>query len=296
MKIPVAIMILFLAVALAGCGKKPAAVVNGEKISAEALDKRVQMRLKAQRAGGARVDEAELRSAVLELMVADALLRQGAKEAGIAVPEEDVLRNVDRIRRSIGDARFQQWLTAKSLTPEELSNLTRTRLMKEKLADSLVSKGDVTEEETRAFYESNPAAFAVPETMQLRFIQVAPREEADGLMKTLKAGKEDFDALADRLLKEQKAMVSGYAWASPGMFSPEISEGLRAIKTGSFGGPFGGKGGYFIFRVKDRKKAAQKSFEEAREEAGAGVLRQKRAEALLTWVSEKKKTSDIKIY
>jgi len=289
-------IILFLAAALAGCGEKPAAVVNGEKISAADLDKQVQKRVKAHQAGGAPVDEAALRSAALDRMIIDALLIQGGEEAGIVVAEEDVQRDVDQIRQRMGDAVFQQRLHAESLTLEEFSRLVRKNIVKERFAESLVPEGGVTGDEVRAFFESNPAAFAVPDTVQLRLIQVASREEAEGLVKTLRAGKEGFDAMADRLLQEQRAMVSGYAWASPGMFSPEIREGIEAVRTGSFGGPFGGKGGYFIFRVKDRKKGAKRSFEEAEGEVRAIVLRQKRADALLKWVDEKKKASKIKIY
>lgn len=296
MKKPVAIMALCLAAALAGCGEKPAAVVNGEKISAETLDRYVQKSVKARQEGGAPVDEAALRSAVLEQMVVDALLLQGAKEAGVVVPEEEVNRQVDRIRQSMGDAAFQQRLSAESMTLEDLSRLMRNSLMKEKFAESLVSEGDVAEDEMRALYKSDPAAFAVPETIQLRFIQVGSREEADGLINTLKAGKEGFDAMAERLRKEQKGRVSDYAWASKGMFSPEMGQALGTIKAGSFGGPVAGKGGYFLFRVKDRKKGVQKSFEEARGEVRGAVLRQKRTEALLKWVAEKKKSSDIKIH
>jgi peptidyl-prolyl cis-trans isomerase C len=292
------VIVLFIfSVALStGCQKKPAAEVNGEKISEEMLARQVDARARQFQAQGTAVNAQDLRSSVLEQMIAETLILQGAREAGITVSDEEVAGHVGSLKGSMGEEAFNRSLQKDSLSIEEFSALMRDRAVKEKFALALVDESAVTEEEAKNFFGQNRVAFAEPASVQVRFIQVPTLDEANAVVDSLKKGKDSFDQAADRLQEQGKARVSGYGWTKPAVFSPEIKDALLSVKIGSYGGPYEGRGGYFIFRVKDRKEQRTRSFEEARDEIMAGLLRQKRSLALMQWVTERKNTADIVRY
>lgn len=289
-----AIVLFIFSVALSsGCQKKPAAEVNGEKISEEMLARQVDARTRQFQAQGTAINALDLRSSVLEQMIAETLILQGAREAGITVSDEEVAVHVGSIRDSMGEEAFNRTLQNDSLSVEEFSALIRDRAMKEKFAVALVDESAVTEEDAKNYYAQKKDAFTEPASVQVRFIQVPTLDEANSVLDPLKKGKESFDQAADRLQEQGIAQVSGYGWTKPAAFSPEIRDALLSVKTGSFGGPYEGMGGYFIFRVKDRREQRARSFEEARDEIMAGLLRQKRSMALIQWVTERKNTANI---
>jgi len=67
------------------------------------------------------------------------------------------------------------------------------------------------------------------------------------------------------------------------------------LKEGQQGGPFKGKTGYYLVRVKERQNEGIAAFEEVRESIRATLLQQKRSEAYMHWLEQKRKTAKIVI-
>lgn len=278
-----------------GCEKKPAAEVNGDKISRALLEWNFMQRSYQHMETGAAVKEKALRESVLEQLITQKLLYQGSVENGIAVDDHELNVEMHRIMQRMGENGLEKSLNEASLSREEFTEMVRQRMATDKFVAALRDKEPITEDEVKDFYQSSPEPFLTPETVNVRFIQTKTREQAEDIAKELGKGK-DFDKLADTLMKENKAVVKGYSWVNPDFFSREIAEGLKDIKKGRSDGPFKSKDGYFIFRVKERKQARAKSFEEASEDI-RGILADMKGRAVIAhWLAEKRRTADIDIF
>jgi parvulin-like peptidyl-prolyl isomerase len=287
----IAIMLTFAS----GCQKKPAAEVNGSEISRAVLEWNFIQRSNQHIETGAAVKKQALRKAVLEQLITQKLLYQGSVENGITVDEHELNVEMHRITQRMGEDGFEKSLKEASLSREEFAEMVRQRLATDKFVAALRDEEPITEDEVKDFYQSSPTPFLTPESVNVRFIQTRTREQAEDIVKEIGKGK-DFDKLADKLIKENKAVVKGYSWVNPDFFSPEIAEGLKDIKKGRSDGPFKSRDGYFIFRVKERKQSRAKSLEEASDEI-RGILAELRGRAAVAhWLAEKKKTADIDIF
>lgn len=289
-------IVLLLAVFLVfsvGCQKKPAAVVNGAEISQNALKWHLNERIKGHKARGTVINEPALRDAVLDQLISDKLVLQGATKKGITVSKEDVNAEMDRIRQRMGQEAFTKSLRESSLSVDAFRDIVRENLVVRKFGLSLADEEGITDEEITEFYKTNPTPFLVPESVHLRFIQTTTEEQAEEIVKELKEGKTGFDALADRLSEEKQATVSDYSWANPDFFRPEIALPLKEIKEGEYCGPYGAAKGYFMFRIKEREHERAKTLDEASAEITAMLISKKRQAMLTHLIAEMQKTAKI---
>jgi foldase protein PrsA len=288
------VLIAIMATFASGCSKKPAAEVNGAEITNSVLKWHLIQRSRQHSAKGAVVKKQALREAVLEQLITQTLLHQGAVEKGITVDDHELNVELHGITQRLGEEGFENRLKAASLSREEFAEMTRQRLAADKFVAALRDENPVTEDEVKDFYQSSSTPFLTAETVNVRFIQTTTREQAEEIAKEIANGK-DFDKLADKLIEEDKAKVQGYSWTTPDFFSVEIAEGLKDIKEGQFDGPFKAKDGYFTFRVKERKRSRVKTLEEASDEIRNMLTAQRGRAAVAHWLAERKETADISI-
>jgi len=276
--------------------KEPAvAVVEGDRISQKIFSLHLDERAKMLEREGSAVDRAALENAVMEQMIAERLLVHGARDKGMAVPDEDVQKGIDMIKQRVGLEEFQKGLKDGGLTEDEYAGIIREKMLIDLFVESLVAGEAVEAGEARAFYDENPAFFERPETVLVRVIQVKTEDEARGLLSEMKEKGLTFDQLADTLGQEGRAGVGRYSWADARMFGGEISQALGRMKAGEHGGPFKGQGAFYLIRLKERKAAGQVAFDEAKDQIEEMLLGRKRQEAVVKWIDDRKKTAEIKV-
>jgi len=275
-----------------GCGKKPAAVVNGEPITEEAVNSALNERLKEHGSQGVSIDKEALRKAVIEQLIADRLMLQGASELKLSVTDEEVNAHIEAMKKSVGEEAFKKDLQARGKTIEALKRQLKEQLLISKFIDNLVPEGSVKEEEIKEYYRTTATPFLKPESVEIRFIQTTTKEEAEQIMKSLRAGK-NFDSFADSLDKEKKAIVSNYGWTQPEFYGPEIASALKSLKKGEYGGPYKGKDAFYIIRLRDRQPQRPETLDEARDKIVNILMTNKRNGAIAHWVSEKRAKSKI---
>jgi parvulin-like peptidyl-prolyl isomerase len=287
------LLIAFISVSV-GCAKKPAAVVNGDEISEGVVQWNLDQRMTQHRASGAVVAESLLRNKVIDKLISEKLMYQGAAEKGLAVDDHELNVELHRITESMGQDAFDRSLREASLSKEAFSTMVKEKLMADKFAASIIKADDVSDEDVREYFQDSPTPFLMPEQVNVRFIQTRTKEQAEEIIDEIKKGK-SFDKLADDLMKLEEATVSAYSWAKPSFFSPDIAEALTEIKVGKHGGPFKSGDGYFIFRVKERQHERAKTLEEASGEIKSMLVEQRRQSALVHWLAERRKQADIMI-
>jgi parvulin-like peptidyl-prolyl isomerase len=190
------VVILFL-LGLSGisCSKKPAAIVNGEEISLKEFNQKLKQRMESHKVQGADIAESKLKDAVLDEIIGNRLLLQGAREKNINVADKEIDEEIASIKKRLGEDRFNETLKKLGLSQEEHRKQVRERLTINKFIESLVSDDSIKEEDIKKYYKESPTPMMKPERVYVKLIQVPTREEGEKIIKEMKEEGLDFDAL-----------------------------------------------------------------------------------------------------
>lgn len=244
------VVIVSVALAVAGCGNKPVATVGGLKITEAELNDRL-----IKTAG----DD------VLRSMIDRQLLRQAAKDRGIEVTEEELGQEIEQAKAQYGtEEQFQQFLAANNLSEEEWQNEVEIMVLARKLALHGV---DPSEEDLRAFFEENRDEFRRPATVSLSEIVVGSEEDAREVMQELGSGDASFTDLASRYSLASSRQTGGERPEMPidAINDDTVKQIATSLPVGEVSDPVQIGESWIIFKVRDRQPAREATFESDRE-------------------------------
>jgi parvulin-like peptidyl-prolyl isomerase len=288
-------LMLFALVVFYGCAK-PAAEVNGEKISMKTYKTVLNEKVKQHSTPETSVEEDKLKDSVVQQLIGEMLLLQAAKENNVTLTDSEFNDRYNSILERFGKDNFFEQLKVKDISIEEYKSRLRDRLIIEQYILSLIPADSIEEKDIKDYYKNSSKPIIFAEKVMVRMIQVQTAENAEEMINEMKEKKLSFDEMADILNKEKRVVVSEYGWIEPAFFSEEISSALKSLKKGTYGGPYKAREGYYLLRVKDRKKEKPKTYDEAKEEIRITLLNQKRQGMLAHLIEERKKKATIKIY
>jgi peptidyl-prolyl cis-trans isomerase C len=187
---------------LQGCKGEPkipegaVAVVNGEVITQEELDADLFL-VKKQYAELTQADEeklAAIKREILESLIAHEVLYQESRKKGIEVEETAVDEQVEHIKKQFQEqGGFENMLKEMNITEEKLKVQFREGIAIQRLVDQEVIKRiELSDEETKDYYDKNPDLFKQPEKLQARHILIKAEPAGDKAAKA-KALKEIKD-------------------------------------------------------------------------------------------------------
>ena len=160
-----------------------------------------------------------------------------------------------------------------STTRELLAQYTLTQEMKKIIP---------TEEECRAYFEKNKAAFAEGAKATAKHILMDSREKLLKILEEIKAGTKSFEDAA----KEHSSCPSSAKGGDLGTFSrgqmvPEFDEAVFNAEPGSLLGPIKTQFGYHLIRVDDVDQGKEAEFEKALPQIFSQLTNQKQNEAYM---------------
>jgi peptidyl-prolyl cis-trans isomerase C len=254
------------------------ATVNGVTITRDELDREIG-RLQ-RRSGNRGEDEAgkELRRQALEGLVDRELLWQESRREGIQVPEEEVLRELAVLRKSVPSSlELGQVLRENNLSPEAVRREVERRvavmaLLKRRLGE----RNNLLEEEIRHYYERHPEVFRVSEKVRLSqiLVRIDPRwhlENKDearrriGVLRDRLRLGEDFAALARESSECPGAAKGGdLGWFGRGSLTPRLEAVAFTLPTHGASDILEDRYGFHLIRVTGRKAARTVPYSEAR--------------------------------
>jgi len=139
------------------------AVVDGHEIAREQVDKAYR-RLRDVSQTPSYDEEMTAKLALLNDLIVEEILLAKAGTLKLDVPQSDLDAAYANAKKNIDDASFQQELTRRGLTPEDLREGLRRELLTQKVIDQQVgSKVAVTDQEVNDFFAANRAQFNVAE-------------------------------------------------------------------------------------------------------------------------------------
>lgn len=157
---------------------------------------------------------------------------------------------------------------------EKINAMTNQILVSEYMSE-LQDKIKVGEAEMQAYYEKNKGQYLDPEKIKASHILLKTEEEAQAVLKELKAGKE-FDQLAkEKSICPSKTKGGDLGWFDRGRMVPEFEAAAFNLKKGDISEIVKTKFGYHIIRLDDRKAAEQKSFDSVKTQIENQLKQQK---------------------
>ena len=230
--IPAALALILVFLPAMAEEKKPSedkvAVVNGVVITRVQYDREVNIQRERVSRQGKKVSEAQLlamRNQVLEGLIEREILVQESRKAGIKVSDQKIDEQMANIRKRYPDENeFKNALSKMGFSEDEVKTQIEHGLAIRELIDKQIAgKVEVTDKESKAFYDGNPQLFKQPEQVKASHILIKADAKADEAKK----------AEAQKKIKEvQQKLKDGGDFST---LAKEFSEGPSNVRGGDLG-------------------------------------------------------------
>ena len=237
-------------VVLSGCGEKPVAVVNGNRITEAEFIRRLKKPAGEQ---------------VLRTMIDRQLIEQEFEKLGLQVPPEEVAERLAELQAQFPTPEaVQQFLESQGMTLEEVQE----ELLFNAKLEMLVPKDvQVTEEGLKDFYKEYEERYQKPLRVTIREIVVSTKEEAENVLKEVEKPDADFAALATQYsLSVATRQYGGKRPETPiqQLYPQELRAAAGEVKVGGISEPIEADQQWYIIKVEERKAAEKADFEKVR--------------------------------
>jgi parvulin-like peptidyl-prolyl isomerase len=244
-----------------------AATVNGEFITLAEFEAELDRYESAQTALGKNTPKEEAEKLVLENLITQVLLSQGAREAGFDLTEADLEARIESLAAQAGGPdQLQAWRSMNGYEDDELFQLALKRAVEAAwIRDKIIADVPGTIEQ-----------------VHVRQILTYNLDDARAAFEQLKAGM-DFDELAalyDPLTRGELGWIPrGY------LLDPDADEAVFALETGAYSDVIETDAGFHIFKVIERGV----------QPLSPDALLTVQEQALQDWVTERRAQSEVVI-
>jgi peptidyl-prolyl cis-trans isomerase C len=183
---------------------------------------------------------AQARQDVLDGLIDEALIEQGAAAMGIVLTEDELEGQVEAdIAAGGGQEAFAEWLQSTGQTREDYKEMLRQSLLAQRVLDAV--SADVSAE---------------AEQVRVRLIMVDSEETAEQILTLLQQGG-DFAALVREYSLDLATKENGgdLGWFPRGLVAPELEAAAFALQPGQVSGVIHLGEGYHIIQVIEREAA-----------------------------------------
>ena len=245
-------------------------------------------------AGGAGIYDSDLAEGedVLQSIAAANVRRESRDEL---INDTAIDRELELLRHQFGSAKvFDAELESSGLSPETLRATIAEHLRGQQwIEKQIASDLRVSEEESRAFYDSNPLVFAQPARFRVSHLFLAAPEAtppaivqakqdaAKALAKRVSKG-EDFALLVAEASEDEATKGRGgdLGFVSAARVPAEFIAEVEKLRPGKPTTPIRLHLGFHIFQLTDSRPARQMPFEEVNAEIALHLTNAKRAAAI----------------
>lgn len=278
-------LVLLAVVVVAGCsGKDVVATINGEKITSQELDKRVEeAKVSYEQQGmdfsgdnGTSLLE-NLRKGILEEMINNKLILQEAKKMSV-LSAEQVQEKISTFKQQFSsEEEYNQYIAQLEMSEEDIAYILN---MQDQLAKDLPP---LTEADVKTYYEENKEQLGQPEQLQVRHVlffvdegdkgypvqhtDAEAKQLAQDVIDQLQQGK-DFSQLASEKSEDSGTKTEGGLYTfSKGEAVEEFEAAAFALKDGEYTqSPVKTDYGYHVIKREKLTPAVVPLFEEIKDQ------------------------------
>ncbi|MCP4681259.1 MAG: peptidylprolyl isomerase [Desulfobacterales bacterium] len=290
-----------------------AAIVNGSVITQEEFDKQIDRFKQQFAASGKTVSESELLDAkkkILEDLINRELLYQESKKMEIRVDEALITKQKDQIKKRFPkEEDYKSWLSKMNFSEEEILSQIRIGMVLEQLTQKkFADKIQISDEESKTYYNSNPASFKKPEQVNARHILIKVDPKADKSVKAearkkigdIRKKLEQGEAFAT-LAKEHSQCPSSEKGGDLGYFPrgkmvKPFDEAVFALKPGELSDVVETRFGYHLIKAIDKKTESTTSYEDVKERLKGYLKQQKVQTQMRSYTKQLREKAEVEIF
>jgi peptidyl-prolyl cis-trans isomerase C len=257
-------------------------------------------------------ETAEFYRKVLDQLIANELLLQEAKAAGVTASDDEVNKQLGELKgRFPSPEKYQEELKKNGLTEAALLKQTRETMVVQKFVETkVVADVKVSDQDVKAFYDKNPDKLTRPERIHLRHILIGvaktatpedkkkARAKADETLAKLKAGG-DFAKIAGESSDDpgSKARGGDLSWVSRGQMVPQFESAAFALKQPNEISPVvESQYGFHIIQMLEHQNAGLVPYDEVKDKIAGFLKQQQQKEKFFDHIKTLKDKAKVEIF
>lgn len=257
-RLPAFLVAATAVISFSGCSKQPVAIVNGERVTRQEFNDRLE------ETGGERV----LADLIVRRMFAAAFTKYK-----IEVTDKELNDQLDQEKKRMGGAAaFQAALGQQGLTEAKLREMIKFDLQSQKLATRDVK---YTEADLQKFFGQYRDKFGRPETVVLSEIVVTDKAKAAEVRGQLNAPKASFPTLARTFSMSAGSRDRGGRRPEEplaGIQPQAIRDVVAKLQVGQISQPIAADGLFYIIRLDERHAAEAPDYAKVKEDVRRAYL------------------------
>ncbi|WP_304457824.1 peptidyl-prolyl cis-trans isomerase [Alicyclobacillus sendaiensis] len=246
----------------------------------------------------AQQSEAYAGSAMLEELIANALIEQAAAEQHVTATNAEINQQLTAIELQNGitsAAQLNSLLAQNHMTKAQLLSQIRDNILAAKLAEARVR---VTDKQIASYYKQNVSMFTVPETRKIAVIAVKTKADAEKALAEIRSGT-PFASVAksmstDTATRAKGGLLGTFSLAELKAEQPSIASAAFALKAGAVSEPIKVQGGYELVQCQAITPQHVQPLSAVRSQI-IEAIKQQNAESETKLVAELAKSADIRI-
>jgi peptidyl-prolyl cis-trans isomerase C len=289
------------------------AVVNGKIIPKSDFDRQM-FRVNAQFSQTGKTPSSselsEIKKNILEHLINFELLYQESKKEGIQVDEKVLNEQYENWKKQRpSQEALNEFLKQLNLSETGFKDKFRMDLAVQQFIEKKFGqKALVSDQETKAFYDSHPDFFKIPEQVRASHILIkadpkadvaqkaAARKKIEDIQKQLKNG-EDFSELAKKVSDcPSKAKGGDLGYFRRGQMVKPFEDVAFSLKPGGVSGIVETEFGFHIIKVTEKKPETTLTYEQVKDRIAAKLKEDKIAKEINLYLEKLKKDAKIERY
>lgn len=273
---------VLLAAALTACSGSTVLTVNGQPITRDQLDSKLENSSSPVTARG-----------VLQLMVTDALIDQYAQSNKITVTPAEIAKVENQYKGQYPSGQWDQMLKARGLTEQDVQDLIRRQIILDKAVGGNVH---IPDKQVAAYFALNHAQLDQPAQAHARHILVTDAATAQKVENDLKAGK-DFAAEAKLYSNDPGSKDAGgdLGWFPRGRMVKAFDDYVFTGPIGKISAPIKSPLGYHIIQIEGRKPAVKATLANSRDKITQMLRQQQESPLIQQFLQSQQQTAKIQV-
>ena len=290
--------------------KDPVALVNGVKISSKEYEREVDLQLQQASQQGRQIPDAmlpKIKADILNNLIDRELLYQESQKKNIAVNAEELNNQIKTIKdRFPSQAEFEKIIAEMGVSEAEIrSQIERNLAIRQLIDTQVINKIQVSEADTKAYYDENPNLFKKPEQVKASHILIKVESDATDLQKSqarieiakvqqkLKDGQ-DFAALAREHSQGPSNEKGGdLGYFGRGQMVKPFEDAAFALKPGQVSEIVETRFGYHLIKVTNKEPEGIMAYAEVKDRLIQHLKTQRIDQAARTYIENLKKDAKI---
>jgi peptidyl-prolyl cis-trans isomerase C len=249
---------------------------------------------------------------ILDQLIANELLLQEAKAAGVTATDDEVNKQLGELKGHFpSPEKYQEELKKNGMTEAELVKQTRELLVVQKFVETkVVNDVKVSDQDVKAFYDKNPDKLTRPERIHIRHILIKVAKDAtpedkkqarakiDDLLAKLKAGG-DFAKLAEESSDDPGSKPRGgdLSWVSRGQMVKPFEDAAFALKQPNDLSPVvESQFGFHVIQLIEHQNAGMVPFDEVKDKIAGFLKQQQQKEKFFGHIKVLKDKAKVEIF